>query len=82
MHVKWALSQQGWFAGSDNVKNLVEWTLYDGEYGGYIERMSTFHNIYEEFTNEDFGKDEHYVKDKRGFNLIFQQMASELQQIS
>ena len=82
MSVKDSLASMGWHAGSDNVKNLVEWTLYDGEYGGFIERMSTFHNIYEEFTKEDFGKDEHYVYDKRGFNLIYKDMAEELQSIS
>ena len=69
--VKDSLAQMGWHAGNDNVKNVVEWTLYDGEYGFPVERISTFHNIYEEFTKEDFGKDEHYVYDKRGFNLIF-----------
>ena len=69
----------GWNAGSSNVKNLVEWTLYDGEYGGDIEKMSTFHNIFEEFTKEDFGKEERYVADERGFNLIFKKMADELQ---
>ena len=44
--------------------------------------MSTFHNIYEEFTKEDFGKEERYVADKRGFNLIFKKMADELNAIS
>lgn len=72
----------GWNAGSDNVKNLVEWTLYDGEYGERIDRISAFHNIYEEFTKEDFGKEEMYVADKRGFNLVFKKMADELQAIS
>ena len=72
----------GWKAGSDNVKKLVEWTIYDGENGGDIESISTFHNVYEEFSKEDFGKDEYYVYDKRGFNLIFKNMADELQAIS
>lgn len=72
----------GWHAGSDNVKNVVEWSVYDGDYGNNIEYISTFHNVYEEFSKEDFGSDEHYVYDKRGFNLIFKQMADELQAIS
>lgn len=76
------MDQYGWRAGSDNVKNVVEWTLYDGEYGGDINKISTFHNVYEEFTYDDFGKDENYVCDKRGYNLIFKQMADELQAIS
>jgi hypothetical protein len=62
----------GWNAGSDAVKNVVEWTLYDGEYGAPIESLSTLHNVAEEFTRDDFGIDEHYVYDKRGFHLIFQ----------
>lgn len=82
MNLKVALGQMGWHAGSDNVKNLVEWSIYDGDYGNPIEYISTFHNLYEEFSNEDFGDDEHYVYDKRGFNLIFKQMADELQAIS
>ena len=61
----------GWRSGNDNVKKLVEWTLYDGEYANDLDKISTFHNVYEEFANEDFGTDENYVYDKRGFNLIF-----------
>lgn len=72
----------GWQAGSSNVKNLVEWTLYDGEYGENIEHMSTFHNIMEEFSKDDFGKEERYVADKRGFNIAFKKMADELQAIN
>lgn len=82
LSVKAALGQMGWQAGSNNVKNLVEWTLYDGEYGGPIENLSTFHNVFEEFSKEDFGKEERYVADKRGFNLVFKKMADELQGIS
>jgi len=58
----------GWNAGNDNVKNLVEWSQYEEMYGGDINRLSTFHNVYEEFYIADFGSDEHYVYDKRGFN--------------
>lgn len=72
----------GWNAGNDNVKNLVEWSQYEEMYGGDINRLSTFHNVYEEFYIADFGKDEHYVYDKRGFNQIFKNMADELQAIS
>lgn len=69
----------GWHSGDDNVKKLVEWTIYDGEYANSIDTISTFHNVYEEFASEDFGTDENYVYDKRGFNLIFKNMADELQ---
>lgn len=72
----------GWHSGDDNIKKLVEWTIYDGEYANSIDTISTFHNVYEEFASEDFGTDENYVYDKRGFNLIFKNMADELQQIS
>ena len=81
LSVKQALAQEGWNAGGDPVKNVVEWNLWDAEYGGEIERLSTFHNVFEEFSKEDFGKKEMYVCDQRGFNEVFKVMADELNAI-
>lgn len=60
------------------VKDICEWILYDGEYGEDVKELSTFHNIMEEFTIDDFGTENVFVNDRRGFNQLFQSMANEI----
>ena len=47
---------------------------YDQEYAGELNKLSVFHNILEEFTPDDFGEDEFFVNDQRGFSVILKSM--------
>ena len=63
---------------SKRIKEICEWIIYDGEYAEDINQLSTFHNIMEEFTIDDFGEENVFVNDRRGFNQLFQSMANEI----
>ena len=76
--VKSALNTVGWNAGSDNMKNMVEWLFFDAENGNPIETISAFHNICDDYGKQDFGGDERFVTDKRGFCRIFELMTEEI----
>ena len=51
---------------------------FDLEYADSIKDLSVFHNIGEEFTLTDFGDEELFVNDQRGFSIILQEMAKDL----
>ena len=76
--VKEALSRLGWNAGSDPMKNLMEWMIWDQEFAANVKDASAFHNLVDEFALEDFGDEELYVTDNRGFSEIFINMANEI----
>ena len=79
--VKQQLAEHGWHA-TDAMSKLIEWLFWDGEYGGPVERLSAFQNIYDEYQVEHFGKEELFVTDKRGFCRIFELMAEEINNLT
>lgn len=76
--VKSALRTVGWEAGNDNMRNLIEWLFFDAENGNPIEHISAVHNIVEDYGKADFGGEERFVTDKRGFCKIFESLAEEI----
>lgn len=80
--VKQALENAGWNAGDSAMKKLVEWNFWDGEHGGDIEMLSAYQNILDEYTMQDFGTEEQFVTDERGFCTIFETMAEEINNLT
>lgn len=64
------------------MKKLVEWNFWDGEHGGDIEMLSAYQNILDEYTMQDFGTEEQFVTDERGFCTIFETMAEEINNLT
>jgi hypothetical protein len=50
---------------------LVEWIQYGNEYCDDLENVSIFHNEYHECTADDFGPQNFFVDDPRGYSSIF-----------
>lgn len=76
--VKQALESVRWYDHNDNMRKLVEWNFWDGENGGPIENLSAFHNIADDYGKQDFGDEERFVTDERGFCRIFETMTQEI----
>ena len=68
-----------WDSANDNVKLLSDWVCFDDEYAGDIEDLSTFWNVQEDFNLDDFGVQDMFVQDQRGFGVILNQMFAELE---
>ena len=75
---KTALKEEGWETPESRVGILAEWMTYDHEYADELKNLSVFHNILEEFTLEDFGEDDFFVTDQRGFSVILDKMLIDL----
>lgn len=58
-----ALKLLGWQEPKDATCKLAEWLAVENEYAGDIDKLSTFHNVLEEFTSDDFGDQQKFVID-------------------
>ena len=62
------------------MQNLCEWVQYEWDYCDTIDKISFLHNVLDELTEIDFGEDEYYVRDNRGYFSIFRHMVAEMEQ--
>lgn len=60
----------------------MQWIFWDGEHGLPASELSAFQNIVDEYTHQDFGCEERFVTDKRGFCMIFNSMTNEINNLS
>ena len=72
--VRDALAFVGWYEPKDPITKLAEWLFVENEYAGDVAKLSSFHNVLEEFTIDDFGEDQKFVVDQRGYSCILDGM--------
>jgi hypothetical protein len=72
-----ALAEFGWEEPKDKLSKLAEWNMIDEEYGKGLERMSVSEWLLED-NDIEFGEEEFFITDQRGFNCILEDMLEEL----
>lgn len=73
------LDDQGQDLNNKNqMGHLINWLFWDQEFAGNANFASAYHNLVDEYAIKDFGTEEKYVTDERGFNAIFEVMANEI----
>ena len=71
------LIKHGWKHSNDHVAMAAEWLIIDAEYADVPERLSVAHNLIED-SDFDFGEEEVFVIDQRGYSVILKPMIDEL----
>ena len=57
----------------------MEWHLYDNDYADSIDKMSVIHHLVnDEPSPDDFGHDDFFVNDNRGYSVILDSMLEEM----
>lgn len=79
MSLRDLLNKVGWNKASDDLDNLVEWDHLDAESASAPEVASALENM-NDATFDDFGEDEYFVKDPRGFVAVLSAMLAEIKQ--
>ena len=74
MDMKTALNNVKYSSEGDLLLQLCETLRYEISPGETFDRVSLFHDIFEETNETDFGEQDFFVKDKRGFSVILDHM--------
>lgn len=80
MTVKALLGKHGWSSQGDRYAEMVEWLMFNGEYGDDFETLSATHNLGEEYNDQDFGETQLFVTDPRGYKVIMSKMIEEMKE--
>jgi hypothetical protein len=63
------MSDAGWRSNGDSIRELAEYLAHDEHNGELIDRISFYHNVYNECNEEVYGE-EWTCTDPRGYAVI------------
>ena len=72
-------AKNGWKKPVSDIDKLVEWDVIDNEYADDPANLSVHHNMVED-SDLDFGEEEFFVQDARGFSCILDDMIKDIKE--
>ena len=72
-------AKYGWKKATSDIDKLIEWDVIDNEYADNPANLSVHHNMVED-SDLDFGEEEFFVQDPRGFSCILDEMIKDIKE--